>query len=179
VSKGIKLGVIGAGSAVFSLGLLRDLCATEGLYGSTITLMDIDKGRLDNIHKLATRYVDELKIDLKFEKTLSREVALKNADFVINTALVGGHDHQETQRAAGEKHGYYRGAPGRNYNQLRFILSVAKDMENICPDAWLIQSSNPVFDGCTLMTRETNTKVVGICHGHYGYRAIANVLGLD
>ncbi len=69
---------------------------------------------------------------------MSREVALKNADFVINTALVGGHDHQETQRAAGEKHGYYN-APGRNYNQLRFILSVARDMENICPDAWLIQ----------------------------------------
>ncbi len=64
MSKGIKLGVIGAGSAVFSLGLVRDLCATEGLYGSTITLMDIDEGRLDNIHKLATRYVDELKIDL-------------------------------------------------------------------------------------------------------------------
>jgi alpha-galactosidase len=52
-------------------------------------------------------------------------------------------------------------------------------MEQVCPDAWLIQSSNPVFDGCTLMTRETDTKVVGLCHGHHGYRAIANVLGLD
>ena len=179
MSKGIKLGIIGAGSAVFSLGLVRDLCATEEFYGSTVSLMDIDEGRLNNIHKLATRYVDELKIDLKFEKTLSREAALKEADFVINTALVGGHDHQETQRLAGEKHGYYRGAPGRNYSQLRFILSVAKDIEKICPDAWLIQSSNPVFDGCTLMTRETNTKIVGLCHGHYGYRSIANVLGLD
>ena len=179
MSKGIKLGIIGAGSAVFSLGLVRDLCATEEFYGSTVSLMDIDEGRLDSIHKLATRYVDELKIDLKFEKTLSREAALKEADFVINTALVGGHDHQETQRLAGEKHGYYRGAPGRNYSQLRFILSVAKDIEKICPDAWLIQSSNPVFDGCTLMTRETNTKIVGLCHGHYGYRSIANVLGLD
>jgi len=179
MSKGIKLSVIGAGSAVFSLGLVRDICCSEELYGSTISLMDIDEGRLNNIHRLATRYVDELQVDLRFEKTMSREAALKDADFVINTALVGGHDHQEAQRAAGEKHGYYRGAPGRNYNQLRFMLSVAKDMENICPDAWLIQSSNPVFDGCTLMTRETNTKVVGLCHGHYGYRSIANVLGLD
>lgn len=179
MSKGIKLGVIGAGSAVFSLGLVRDLCCSEDLYGSTITLMDIDEGRLDSIYKLATRYVDELKIDLTFEKTMSREAALTDADFVINTALQGGHSIHEAQRATGERHGYYRGAPGRYYNQLRFMLSVVRDMERICPDAWLIQSSNPVFDGCTLMTRETTIKVVGLCHGHYGYRRIADVLGLD
>lgn len=179
MSKGIKLGIIGAGSAVFSLGLVRDLCSTPDLYGTTITMMDIDEGRLDSIHKLATRYVDELKVDLKFEKTLSREAALKDADFVINTALDGGHDRYEERRAVADRHGYYRGAPGRNYNQLRFLLSVARDMEAICPDAWLIQSSNPVFEGCTLMTRETSTKVVGLCHGHHGYRNIASVLGLD
>ena len=177
--KGVKLGIIGAGSATFSLGLVRDICCSEDLYGSTITLMDISEERLDNIHKLATRYVDELKIDLKFEKTLSREAALKDADFVINTALFGAHKQHEAGRAVGDKHGYYRGAPGMNYNQLRFLLSVATDMEAICPDAWLIQSSNPVFDGCTLMNRETNVKVVGLCHGHYGYRSIANILGLD
>ncbi|MBM3241811.1 alpha-glucosidase/alpha-galactosidase [Candidatus Poribacteria bacterium] len=179
MSKAIKLGIIGAGSATFSLGLVRDLCCSDVLYGSTIMLMDINEERLNSIHNLATRYVDELKIDLKFEKTLSREAALKDADFVINTALFGGHDQHEAGRAVGDKHGYYRGAPGMNYNQLRFMLSVAKDMEAICPDAWLIQSSNPVFDGCTLMTRKTNTKVVGLCHGHYGYHGIARVLGLD
>ena len=53
------------------------------------------------------------------------------------------------------------------------MLSVARDVERICPDAWLIQSGNPVFDGCTLLHRETNAKVIGLCHGHYGY------LGLD
>jgi len=179
MGKGIKLGIIGAGSAVFSLGLVRDLCSTEDLYGSTITMMDVDEERLDSIHKLAARYVDELKVDLKFEKTLSREAALKDADFVINTALHGGHSNHEAQRELSNKHGYYRGAPGRNYNQLRFMLSVARDMEAICPDAWLIQSSNPVFEGCTLMTRETGAKVVGLCHGHYGYRKIAGILGLD
>ncbi len=58
-------------------------------------------------------------------------------------------------------------------------MSVARDMERICPDAWLIQSGNPVFEGCTLMTRETGIKVCGLCHGHYGYLEICNVLGLD
>jgi len=179
MAKPIKIGIIGAGSAVFSLMLVRDLCLAEDLYGSTVTLMDIDEERLNSIHRLATRYVDELKVDLKFERTTSRETALKEADFVINTALVGGHTQYEAMRAIGEKHGYYRGGPGLNYSQLRFMLSVAKDMEKFCPDAWLIQSSNPVFEGCTLMTRETDIKVVGLCHGHYGYREIARVLGLD
>ena len=59
------------------------------------------------------------------------------------------------------------------------MLDVARDMERICPDAWLIQSGNPVFEGCTLMTRETGIKVCGLCHGHYGYLEIARVLGLD
>ena len=177
--KNIKLGIIGAGSATFSLGLVRDLCCSEDLYGSTISLMDISQERLDNIHRLATRYVGELGVDLKFEKTLSREAALTGADFVINTALFGAHNQHEAGRTVGDKHGYYRGGPGMNYNQLRFLLSVAKDMEKFCPNAWLIQSSNPVFDGCTLMTRETNTKVIGLCHGHHGYREIARVLELD
>jgi len=179
MSKGIKLGIIGAGSATFSLGLVRDLCSTPDLFGSTISLMDISEERLDNIYRLATRYVNELKIDLRFEKTLSREIAMKDADFVINTALFGAHNQHESGRAVGDRHGYYRGGPGMNYNQLRFLLSVAKDIEKYCPNAWLIQSSNPVFDGCTLMTRETSTKVVGLCHGHYGYHGIAKVLGLD
>ena len=59
------------------------------------------------------------------------------------------------------------------------MLSVARDVERICPDAWLIQSGNPVFDGCTLLHRETGAKVIGLCHGHYGYLEICNVLGLD
>ncbi|UCC68062.1 MAG: alpha-glucosidase/alpha-galactosidase, partial [Armatimonadota bacterium] len=56
---------------------------------------------------------------------------------------------------------------------------VARDMERLCPDAWLIQAGNPVFEGCTAMTRETAIRVCGICHGHFGYREVAEVIGLD
>jgi alpha-galactosidase len=52
-------------------------------------------------------------------------------------------------------------------------------MERICPDAWLIMSGNPVFEGCTLLTRETGIKVCGLCHGHYGVHEIAQTIGLD
>ncbi|HEY64086.1 MAG TPA: alpha-glucosidase/alpha-galactosidase, partial [Caldilineae bacterium] len=126
------------------------------------------------------RYAAELGADLRFEKTTDRAAALREAHFVINTALVGGHDHEEAERALWERHGYYRGAHHAEcFRQLDLMLSVARDMERFCPNAWLIQSSNPVFEGCTLMTRETGIKVLGLCHGHYGYREIARVLGLE
>jgi alpha-galactosidase len=175
----IKIGVIGAGSAVFSLGLIRDLCLQESLWGSAVTFMDIDPERLGMIHRLAARYAAELGVDLTFERTSDRRAALLDADFVINTAA-RGHDAEEAERAVGEKHGYYRGVRiGSSQYNLALMMDVARDMERICPDAWLIQSGNPVFEGCTLMTRETSLKIVGLCHGHAGYRRVAQVLGVN
>ena len=163
MARSVKLGVIGAGSAQFSIDLVRDVCLTENLAGSTVCLMDIDAERLDMVHRLAVRYADELSFDLRFEKTLERAAALTDADFVLNTASVGAHGG---------------GGFGAVHN-LRFFLDVARDMERWCPDAWLIQSGNPVFEGCTLMTRETSVKVVGLCHGHYGVYEMTKVLGLE
>ena len=78
------------------------------------------------------------------------------------------------------RHGYYYGGIDLGaFHNFRLMLDVARDIERICPDAWLIQSGNRVFEGCTLMTRETGVKVIGLCHGHYGYLEICNVLGLD
>lgn len=180
MSTAVKIGVIGAGSATFSLALVHDLILTEGLHGSTVVFMDIDADRLDFIHRLAQRYVEETGVDLRFERTLVREEALTDADFVVNTALIGGHPAEEAERRFVDERGYYRGLrPLHMQRQLGFMLDVARDMERICPDAWLIQSSNPVFEGCTLMTRETGVKVVGLCHGFRGYRRVARVLGLD
>ncbi len=180
MGKAIKLGVIGAGSAQFSLGLVRDLCLQESLSGSTVTFMDVEEGRLDVITRLAERYVEELGIDLRFEKTLERERALRDADFVLNTALIGGHEPEEAGRRLAAEHGYYRGVRLQtNFKQYAMMLSVAQDMERLCPNAWLIQSSNPVYEGCTLMTRETSTKVIGLCHGFYGYQALARAIGVN
>ncbi|HID91322.1 TPA: alpha-glucosidase/alpha-galactosidase, partial [Candidatus Bathyarchaeota archaeon] len=187
----VKISIIGAGSAAWSMTLIRDLCLTKGLWGSTVSLMDISKERLDMVYNLARRYAAEVKADLRFEKTMDRGETLRDADFVFNTALAGGHESYEIQRKVAEKHGYYRGIDSVDhnmvsdyytvggYNQLRLFLDVARDMEEICPDAWLIQTANPVFEGCTLLTRETEIKVVGLCHGHLGYEDVASVLGLD
>lgn len=176
----VRLAIIGAGSAQFSMELVRDVCLTETLAGSEVILMDIDQGRLETVHKAARRYAEETGADLGVKSTLDREEALRDADFVVNTAMPGGHDQHECERSLTEQHGYYRGLGlATTYRCLRMMLDVAQDMERLCPDAWLIQSGNPVFEGCTLMTRQTGVKALGLCHGHYGYREIAHTLGLE
>jgi alpha-galactosidase len=142
--------------------------------------MDIDQERLAMIYKLAARYAAELGADLRFARTTDRETALREADFVIDTAAVKSHHHQRAIRDLTARHGYYHGGVRLgNFYQLRLMLEVARDMERICPGAWLIMSGNPVFEGCTLLTRETGIKVCGLCHGHYGVHEIAQTIGLD
>ena len=176
----VRIGVIGAGSATFSLGLVKDLCLTGNLAGSEVHFMDIDADRLDAVTRMASRYTGEVGGDLRFRQTTDREEALREADFVINTAMVQSHHHQVDMRRLMARHGYYyRGVSGGSFYQLRLMMEVARDMERLCPEAWLIQSGNPVFQGCTLMTRETGIKVCGLCHGHYGYHTIARELGFD
>jgi len=175
----VKISIIGAGSATFAAGIVRDLCVTPELHGSHVALMDVDEHRLEMIDRMARRLSEELKANLSFSKTTDRQEALQEADFVINTAQVGGHAWVEAQRSLAEKHGYYRGVRLHNFGQAAFHLEVAQDVERICPNAWLIQSANPVFEACTLMHRETAVKVLGLCHGHYGYLEIARTLGLE
>lgn len=176
----VRIGVIGAGSATFSLGLVKDLCLTPSLAGSEIVFMDIDGDRLRAITGLAERYAREMRNDLHFVQTQDREEALKDADFAINTADAKGHYHARRVRETTARHGYYYGGVKIGaYHNFQLMLDVARDMERLCPDAWLIQSGNPVFEGCTLLTRETGIKVCGLCHGHYGYLEMCKVLGLD
>ena len=188
---GIKLSIIGAGSAIFSLRLVGDFCKTKGFSGSMVSLMDVDEKRLNSVYDLAQRYAVLLGTDLKFEKTTNIKQSVEDADFVINTALVGGHAQLDASREAGEKYGYVRGIDSQefnmvsdyhtlsNYNQLKYFLEVAHNMEELCPKAWLLQTANPVFEGTTLISRYSKIKVVGFCHGHYGVEVIAKSLGLD
>jgi len=177
----VKVTIIGAGSVVFSLGLVKDLCLTEGLKGSMVHFMDINEERLDVVYRLAQRYAEDLGSDLKFARTLDRAESLQDTDFVINTATVTHNEYfAKRRRALAAKHGYFYGHTGMpEYHNLQLMLDVAKDVEVIAPEAWILQAGNPVFDGTTLMGRETDVKVCGLCHGHYGYRGVARTIGLD
>jgi len=177
----VKLTIIGAGSVVFSLGLVKDICLTQELKGSTVHFMDINAERLDVVYQLAKRYAEDLGTDLKFEKTLDRCEALEGADFVINTATATHNEYfMKRRREMLDGLGYFYGGSGMpEYHNLQIFLDVARDVERISPNAWILLAGNPVFDGTTLMGRETSLKVCGLCHGHYGVHHTAQIIGLD
>lgn len=68
----VKISIIGAGSAMFLLNLIRHFCLTPNLSGSTISFMDIDEGRLNAAHALCSRYAEEIGIPLTLDKTTDR-----------------------------------------------------------------------------------------------------------
>jgi len=177
----VKVTIIGAGSVVFSLGLVKDICLTEGLRGSTVHFMDINEERLDVVYRLAQRYAEDLGADLTFARTLDRAESLQDADFVINTATVTHNEYfMKRRRELVTKYGYFYGRTGMpEYHNLQLMLDVAQDVEFIAPNAWILQAGNPVFAGTTLMGRETSVKVCGLCHGHYGVYNVARTIGLD
>jgi alpha-galactosidase len=180
MSTPIQVTVIGAGSIVFSLALVKDICLTPGLNGSKVYFMDINPETLDVVYNLAVRYAQDFGADLEFEKTLNRADALRDADFVVNTATITHNEYymRRTREIAAE-HGYYYDHIGLpEYHNLQLMLDIAHDMEKLCPDAWIVQAGNPVSTGTTLVTRETGIKMVGLCHGHYGYREIARTIGV-
>lgn len=174
-----KIAIIGAGSAQFSAGIIRDICVNPSLHDVKLTLMDIDPKRLKFITQMGKKLVNELGSDLIFESTTDRAEALKGADFVINTAQDQGHSWFSAQTDMMTRHGYYRCNTLADTYQAAFLLEVAQDVEKYCPNAILLQSSNPVFEGCTAIHRMTDVQAIGLCHGHYGYRHIAKVLGLE
>ncbi len=184
-----KISIIGAGSAVFSLRLLIDLCVTPNLAGSTISFMDIDEARLDAIHRLCQRYADEMGQHFVLEKTTDRREALRGADFVINTALAAGHDWLRAGWEVGRRLGYRMGGSLHvmhdegfwiNFYQLQLMESVIQDVLEVCPQAWYLQVGNPVLAGITYLGRKyPQARIVGLCHGFSGVYRIAEVLGLD
>ena len=108
---GVKISIIGAGSSVFSLSLIKDICLTPNLQDSSVSFMDIDRGRLDAAYRLCRRYAAESGINLQLHKTTDRREALEGSDFVINTALAGseeagGHQRLQDGWAIAYKHGY-------------------------------------------------------------------------
>ena len=177
----VKVTIIGAGSVVFSLALVKDVCMTKGLAGSHICFMDINAERNEVVHKLAERYAEDLGADLTFSSTLNREESLQDVDFVVNTATITHNEYyMRARREMLSKMGFFYGRAGMpEYHNLQLMLDVARDVARISPKAWIIQAGNPVSGGTTLMHRETGVKVCGLCHGHYGYRTLARGIGLD
>lgn len=190
MSQGPKISFIGAGSARWTSRILVDIFMNKDLHNAEIWLMDIDDRRLNIIDTLARRLVNELKLPIKVYATKDRRKAIKDADFVISTALPKGYTYYETMRDISEKYGYYRGINSVEWNMVadyhtiwgyylfKLHLDIARDIEELAPNAWFFIVSNPVLELTTMIARETKVKVAGICHGFLGFRAAIEVLAM-
>lgn len=175
-----RISIIGAGSVQFSMDTVRDIALTPDLQGSEVVFMDIDQERLSMITTLAKRFNDEIGTNIHFSSTDNRREAIEDSRFVINTALAGSHQLMENERDIQQRDGYYHGiavhAPDR---QLELMHSIAQDVEKYGKTgAFVLQLANPLPEGCTIMTRETNVNVIGLCNGFLEYEKILDVLEL-
>ena len=171
-----KIAFIGAGSVGFTRTLVKDLLTFPTLDGVTLALMDIDDDRLDMAKRSVQRIVDEGKYNAKVVATKSRKEALKDADAVLCTILSGGVDVWRYDIEIPKKFGVdicvgdTRGPAGifRALRTIPDMLDICRDMEQHCPNAILLNYTNPMAMLCRAMQRSTGLKVSGLCHSVQG-----------
>jgi alpha-galactosidase len=171
-----KIVFIGAGSVVFASRLLTDIVYHPELRDSTIALMDIDAERLDLISKFAQVLASKYAPNMKIESTLNRREALDGADYVVIMIQVGGLEAFELDINIPLKYGVSQEVgdtigPGGVFRGLRTIpvlLDICYDMEELCPNALLINYANPMAINCWAMNKATRIRNVGLCHSVQG-----------
>ena len=171
-----KIAFIGAGSLGFTRGLVRDVLTFPLLSDATICLMDINAERLDFARKSVQRIVDMGHYPAKVEATMDRIEALKGADFVLVTILVGETEIWRYDIEIPKKYGVdtnvgdTRGPSGifRALRTIPVMVSIVKDMERYCPNAIMLNYTNPMAMLCRALQRVSDIPVTGLCHSVQG-----------
>jgi len=171
-----KIAFIGAGSLGFTRGLVRDVLTFPLLKDATLALMDIDAERLDFARRSVQRIVDMGHYPAKVVATMDRAEALKDADAVLVTILAGGTDVWRYDIEIPEKYGVdinigdTRGPSGifRALRTIPVMLDIAHDMERYCPDATMLNYTNPMAMLCRAMQHESKIRLTGLCHSVQG-----------
>lgn len=181
-----KIAMIGAGSVVFARRLITDILSWPALQGSTLALMDIDGERLDMIAALSRKLIAQEKLPARVEPTTDRRQALDGADYVIVSIQVGGvdvfqHDiHIPRQYGVDQTVGDTIG-PGGVFRGLRTVpvlLDICHDMAELCPDALMLNYSNPMAINSWALSLVTDVRYVGLCHSVQGTTAaLADYIG--
>jgi len=170
--------MIGAGSVVFAKRLMTDLLSWPSLQHAEIALMDIHQGRLDMIHALGTRLVQQEQLPATVTKTTDRRKALDGADYVICSIQVGGLEMYEHDVEIPRRYGIDQTVgdtlgPGGVFRGLRtvpILVSIGRDMEELCPHALFINYSNPMNINMWGFSRATGGTIrnIGLCHSVQG-----------
>jgi len=182
-----KVVLIGAASASFGPRMIADAILTPQMRGSSIVLVDIDQPRLEVVAAYAKRLNETTGAGLKIEHTSDRARALPGAEFVITSIAIKRDELWRIDHQIPLKHGIKQvlgenGGPGGLSHALRnipIILAIAKDMEKLCPDALLMNFTNPESRNCLAVSRYTGIKFVGLCHGiGMAYNSIGDITGI-
>ncbi|MDD4103170.1 MAG: alpha-galactosidase [Kiritimatiellae bacterium] len=171
-----KIAFIGAGSFGFTRTLVKDILTFPALQDATIALMDIDAERLDYITRAVRRIVTEGEYPAKVVATTDRRKALAGADAVLCTILCGDVEVWRYDIEIPKKFGVdtnigdTRGPSGifRALRTIPTMVSICKDMEELCPEAILLNYTNPMAMLCRAMQRESKIQVSGLCHSVQG-----------
>jgi alpha-galactosidase len=184
----VRISLIGAGSVVFSTQLVTDLFTfSELVDGLEISLMDIDRQRLEKIDRVLENVVEENGLNATIETTTDRRDSLEDADYVVTTIHVGGREPFENEIRIPAEYGVKQSVgdtlgPGGVFRALRTIptmLDIARDMEELCPEALLLNYTNPMAILCWAIDEATDIEVVGLCHSVQGTsQRLAKVAGI-
>ena len=167
-----KIAFIGAGSFTFTRDLVRDILSYPAFSDATIALMDINEERLSYIKKAIDNIVESGKYSARVVATMDRIEALKGADGVVTTILTGDvevwrHDLEIPARyGVNFQIGDTRGPSGifRALRTIPIMFDICKDIERYCPNAVLLNYSNPMAMLCRAMQGYTKVNITGLCH---------------
>lgn len=186
----VKIVIIGAGSG-FGGRLSIDIMATEALRDATICLVDVHEGRLQQIHAFLTRLIEQHKLPTRLLATTQREEALPGADFVITSISVGGAAYSGFPHSAEveipQKYGLEQSVAdttsvGAVFRFLRtgpVQQQMFDDMERLCPDAFVLNHTNPMCMLSWLHCVKSKMRYAGLCHGiHWTMSELSKRIGV-
>jgi alpha-galactosidase len=168
--------LVGAGSVEFTRELLGDILSFPELGSVRIVLHDIDVERLETAEAIARATARAAGAAPEFVATTDRRRALDGADYVINVIQVGMHDATVRDFELPAKYGLHQtigdtvgiGGIFRGLRTFPVLAGIARDMEQVCPDAWLLNYTNPMAMNVTFLHHVApKLKVLGLCHSVY------------
>lgn len=173
-----KITFIGAGSTVFMKNILADVLQREALTGSHIALMDINPDRLADSEVVVTKLASMLGADARITTHTNQREALDGADFVVVAFQIGGYDPCTiTDFEVPKKYGLRQtiadtlgiGGIMRGIRTVPHLWNICADMEQVCPDAIMLQYVNPMaINTWAIAKKYPNIKQVGLCHSVQG-----------
>ncbi|MDO7883020.1 hypothetical protein [Antiquaquibacter soli] len=181
------LVLIGAGSAVFTRGLLADLIGATDLGAWEIRLVDVDEENLSVATRLAEAMVASRGVgdSIRVTSSLDRRAVLPGADFVVTCVGVGGRPAWQADWETCMRHGVFQPVgdsimPGGISRLLRttpVIVDIARDIAELAPDAFYFNYSNPMTANIQAITQYAGVEAVGLCHGmHHIQRELAQLI---